>query len=98
MQETTYHIGKYGLMRKQYLQNHRKGLFAILLTSGKLYSHLAEIDQTANDRMELITRQMAEREGVTEQLKVENQMLWVQKINNIRNRVEEIILHELIYS
>jgi hypothetical protein len=98
MQETTYQIGKYGRMRKQYLQTHRKGLFAILLTSGKLHSHLAEIDQTANDRMELITQQTAECEGVTEQLKAENQMLWVQKMNNIRNRSEESILNELIYS
>ena len=98
MQETTYQIGKYGQMRKQYLQNHHKGLFAMLLTSGKLHSHLAEIDQTANDRMELITRQMAESECVTEQLKAENQVLWVQKMNNIRNRAEESILNELIYS
>jgi len=98
MQEITYHIGKYGRMRKQYLQNHRKGLFAILLTSGKLHFHLAEIDQTANERMELIIRQTAESERVTEQLKAENQMLWVQKMNNIRNRAEESILNELIYS
>jgi hypothetical protein len=97
MQEMTYQIGKYGLIRKQYLQTHRKGLFAILLTSGKLHAHLTEIDQTANDRMELITRQTAECEGVNEQLKAESQMLWVQKMNNIRNRAEESIFHELIY-
>jgi hypothetical protein len=66
--------------------------------SGKLNAHLHEIDEAATDRMELISRQMAEREGVTEQLKAENQMLWIQKMNNIHNRVSEIILEELIYS
>jgi DNA-binding CsgD family transcriptional regulator len=66
--------------------------------SGKLNEHLYEIDQTANDRFWLITNQIAKAEGITEQLKVENQMLWVQKMNNIRNRVEEIIKSELIYA
>ncbi|GHU60212.1 hypothetical protein FACS1894171_0770 [Clostridia bacterium] len=66
--------------------------------SGKLNAHLHEIDEAATDRIELISRQMAKAEGVTEQLKSENQMLWVQKMSNIRNRVTEIILEELIYS
>ena len=97
-EQEEYPIGRFGLMRAHYLKNHRKGLYAVLLTSGKLNAHLHEIDQTANDRMELLSRQMAQREGVTEQLKAADQMLWVQKMNSIRNRIEEIILSELIYS
>ena len=95
--EPEYEIGRFGLMRHNYLKNHRKALFAILLTSNKLNKHLHETDQSANDRFDLITTQMAKVEGVTEHLKSENQMLWVQKMNNIRNRVEEIIRDELIY-
>ena len=95
--EPEYEIGRFGLMRRHYLKNHRKALFSTMLMSGKLNAHLAEIDQTANDRFWLITDQMAKTEGVTEQLKAENQMLWVGKVNNIRNRAEEIIREELIY-
>lgn len=97
-EEQNYDIGRFGLMRRSYLKNYRKGLFINLLTSGKLNKHLYEIDQTANERFEFISCQMAKTEGVTEQLKAENQMLWVQKMMNIRNRVEEIIKEELIYS
>ena len=97
LDEPEYEIGRFGLMRRYYLKNHRKGLFANLLMSGKLHEHLYEVDQTANDRMEFISKQMAEREGVTEQLKSENQLLWIQKMTNIRNLVEEIIREELIY-
>ena len=93
-----YEIGRYGQMRRNYLKNHRKVLFTSLQTSNKLNEHLHEIDQTANERFRLITTQMAKSQGITEQLKVENQMLWVQKMNNIRNRVEEIINDELIYA
>ena len=96
--EPEYEIGIYGIMRRNYLKNHRKGLFTALLTTGKLNEHLYEIDQTAISRMELITKQMKEREGVTEQLKLENQLLWIQKSTNIHNRVQEIIRDELIYS
>lgn len=91
-------VGRFGLMRRYYLKEHRKGLFAVLLTSGKLNEHLYEIDQTANQRMESLSQQMAKSEGVTEQLKSENQMMWIQKMTNIRSRVEEIIREELIYS
>ena len=80
------------------MKNHRKALFSTLLMSGKLNEHLHEIDQTANDRLRLITEQMAAAEGVTEQLKAADQMLWVQRMNGIRNRVEEIIKAELIYA
>ena len=96
--EPKYKIGKFGRMRWQYLKNHRKVLFTNLLISGKLNKHLYEIDQTAHDRMELLSKQMAKAEGVTEQLKAENQLLWIQKMNNIRNRIEEIIREELIYN
>jgi len=96
--EEPYDIGRFGLMRRHYLKNHRKGLFSTLLMSGKLNAHLHEIEVAALDRMELLTKQMAEREGVTEQLKAENQLLWIQKMTNIRNRIEEIIREELIYS
>jgi hypothetical protein len=96
--EPQYDIFGWGLRRQHYLKNDRKGLYSQLVMSGKLNAHLHEIDEAATDRMELISRQMAKAEGITEQLKAENQMLWVQKMNNIRNRVSEIILEELIYS
>ena len=97
-EQPEYEIGWFGIMRRNYLKNHQKILFTNLLTSGKLNAHLAEIDQTANDRFWLITKQMAEAEGITEELKACDQMLWVQKMNNIRNRTEEIIREELIYT
>ena len=68
-----------------------------MLLSGKLHQHLAEIDETCEERMELLTRQMAKREGVTETLKASNQMEWVRRMNSIQNRAEEIVLHELVY-
>ena len=76
----------------------RKVLYTELLTSGKLNSYLANINEQATEQMLLFTKQMAEQEGVTEQLKTQDQMLWVQRMNNIRDRVMEIINHELIYA
>jgi hypothetical protein len=96
--EPDYDIGIWGLRRLSFIKNHRKGLYTILLTSEKLSEHLHEIDETAFNRMEQIARQMAVQEGVTETVKAENQLLWIQKMNSIRNRVEEIIREELIYS
>ena len=90
-------IGRFGRERLNYLKNYRRVLYTNLLTSGRLNDHLHETDETANDQIELISRQMAEREGVTEKLKVENGMLWVQMMNGIRNRATEIIRDELIY-
>jgi hypothetical protein len=84
-------------MRRQYLKSHKKALFSSLLMSGKLNEHLYEIDQTANEYLERISKQMAEHEGVTEKLKAESQMEWVGKMNSIRNRVEEFIKADLIY-
>ena len=90
-------IGKYGRMRKRYLKEHRPVLYSNLLLSGKLFQHLAEIDEACEKRMALLTRQMAKREGVTETLKASNQMEWVHRMNSIRSRAEEIVLHELVY-
>ena len=90
-------IGKYGRMRKRYLKEHRPVLFTNLLLSGKLDQHLTEIDRTCAERMDLLTRQMADREAVTEALKAADQMEWVRRMNNIQNRAEEIVLNELVY-
>ena len=90
-------FSKFGRMRKRYLKEHRPVLYTNLLLSGKLFQHLAEIDEACEERMELLTQQMAERESVTEVLKAADQMEWVCRMNSIRSRVEEIILHELIY-
>jgi hypothetical protein len=90
-------IGKYGRMRKHYLKEQHPVLYSELLLSGKLYPHLLEIDESCDGRMELLTCQLAEQEGVTEALKAANQMEWVRRMNSIRNRAEEIVLHELVY-
>ena len=92
-----YSIGKYGRMRKRYLQEHRPILFNTMLLSGKLFQHLSEIDCACKERIELLTRQMAQQEGTTEALKVTNQMEWVRRMNSIYNRAEEIVLNELVY-
>ena len=90
-------LGHYGRMRLNYLQEYRPGLYTRLILSGKLYKHLAEIDQTSRQRMEQIVPRMAQAEGVDEMLKATDQMSWVGRMNNIRRRAEEIILQELIY-
>ena len=90
-------IGKYGQMRKRYLEEHRPALYSSLLLTGKLDQHLAKIEEACEERMELLTRQMASMEGVTEMLKATDQMEWVRRMNSIRNRAEEIVLHELAY-
>ena len=90
-------IGKYGRMRRRYLKEHRPVLYSNLLTAGKLYRHMTEIDQACEKRMELLTHQMAKQEGVNEALKAADQMEWVRRMNSIRKRAEEIILHELIF-
>jgi len=92
-----YTIGRFGRVRLRYLKNHRSRLYTELLTSGMLNAHLHEIDEAANDRLEILTQQMAIAQSVDEQLKAENQMAWVQQMNNIRNKVEEIVMSEVIY-
>jgi hypothetical protein len=89
-------IGIWGLRRRNYLQKHHNGIYIGLLLSGKLNAHLEEIDRTANEIFDLLIKQYAECEGVTEKLKAKNQMEWVRRMNSIRERVEEIINTELI--
>lgn len=91
-------IGVWGQRHLRYLKQHRKVLYTNLLTSGKLNSYLADIDEQAEGMFFRLVKQMAEREGVTEQLKVENQMEWVGRMNNIRNRAMEIVNEEIIYN
>ncbi|MCD7922643.1 MAG: TnpV protein [Clostridiales bacterium] len=97
-EEEAPHYGRYGRMRKAFLKEHRSGLYSSLLLTGKLTAHLNEVDDAANDRMELLVRQMAERQHIDETLKARDQMAWVGAINNIRNAAEEIVLSELIYN
>lgn len=90
-------MGKFGLMRKSYLINHRRGIYLGLLLSGELKKNLLMIQEQAEERFDLLVEQMAKREGVTEQLKMQDQMLWVQRMNSIRARAEEIVREEIIY-
>ena len=90
-------IGHYGRMRKANLEEHRPELYERLLLSGRLYEHLAEIDQTSRRQMEQIISQIAQTEGVDEKLKAKDQMAWIGRMNNIQQRADEIILQELIY-
>ena len=93
-----YQIGKYGRIRRSYLKEHHPILYNSYMLEGTLFKHLAEIDQACNERMEIIVSAMSEQEGVTEALKATDQMEWVRRKNNIRNRAEEIILSELVYA
>lgn len=97
LEEEDLPIGKYGLLRKTYLKEHKHGWYSSLLLTGKLDAHLAEIDRTCTERIELLINQLARREGVTEVLKAADQMEWVRRMNNIRARAEEIVLSELVY-
>lgn len=90
-------IGHWGRLHQSYLKLYRPILYNELILSGRLHTVLADLNEQAADRLGLIIRQMAKAEGVTETLKAENQMLWVQSMNSIRNRAEEIIKAELIY-
>ena len=91
-------LGKYALLRKKYLRQNRRTFFVNLLTSGKLNAHLMETEQTANERMGLLTSQMAAAQGVDEKMKAADQMKWVGLMNNIRQAVEETIYRDLIYA
>ena len=97
-QEPEAPSGKYALLRKKFLKEHRRITYTNLLTSGKLNSHLAEIQQTAQRRMEQMVAQMAKENGVTEELKERDQMKWVGLMNNLQNAAEEVVLAELIYN
>ena len=89
-------IGVWGQRHRRYLKTHRKALYTSLLTSGKLNSYLADIDRQAEEMFSRLVKQLSEKEGVTETLKAENQMLWVQKMNNLKNAAMEIVSNELI--
>ena len=90
-------IGKYGRMHRDYLQEHNPIRFDDLVLEGKLWTYLADLNEQAQDRLQLIIRQMQEEESVNDELKEKNQMAWVQAMNSIHNRAEEIVLHELVY-
>ena len=90
-------IGIWGQRHLRHIKQNRRVLYANLLTSGKLNSYLADIDKQAEEMFSRLVKQIAEREGLTEQLKANNQMEWVQKMNNIRNRATEIVNHDTIY-
>ncbi len=96
--EENEHIGIWGQRHLRYLKQHRRVLYTNLLTSGKLNSHLAEVDKQAEDMFFRVAKQLAEKESVTEKLKAENQMEWVGRMNNIRNRATEIVNSDLIYA
>ena len=91
-------IGLWGQRHKQYLKEHKQFLYTTMLIEGTLNSYLADIDRQAQERLLLLTKQIAEQENVTEQLKADNAMLWVQKMNEIQSRVREIIYSEIIYA
>lgn len=91
-------IGKYGRLRKKYLQEHRSMIYSDMVLSDKLWQHLADVEEQAQQRMDVIIRQMKEAEGVTEELKAKEQMEWVRRMNSIRSRAEEIVLLEIVYS
>ncbi len=97
-EEKEIRLGKWGKIHKDYLKNHKRLMFDIMLTKGTLFHYLAEIDKQAQEMFDRLMEQMTKAEGVTEQLKEENQMEWVCRMNNIRNRAEEVVNNEIIYT
>ena len=91
------HYGKYGMMRKTYLKEHRSAMYSLYMLEGRLTEHLNAVDDEAQERMDILVRQMMEKQGVAEELKARDQMEWVRAANGIRNMAEEIVLNELIY-
>ena len=90
-------IGIWGQRNLRYIRKHKVGLYAELLTTGKLNDYLADLNEQAEEMFSRLVKQLAEKEGVTEAIKAENQMLWVQKMNNLKNAAMEIVSNELIY-
>ena len=91
-------LGKYGIMRQQYLEKNRPGLYTRLILSGRLMEHLQEIDETAHSRLESLMSLLTKQQGVTEELKARDQMAWVGAMNSLKSQAEEMILTELIYA
>ena len=96
-EEEIHTIGIWRRKHQQYLREHRSMVYTDLVLSGKLYSYLADIDTQARNKLDLLVMQLAEKEGINEGLKAQDQLAWVRAMNNIRNRAEEIVLKELIY-
>ena len=94
-EEPTY--GKYGMLRKQFLKDHKTARYQYLLMTGKLTGHLNQVDQDVREKVETLVKQIAEKHGVTEELKMQDQMKWVGLMNNIKVCAEEIVLKEIIY-
>ena len=97
-EEANVRLGKWGMMYKSHLEKHRSALFISLLIKGKLYQHCAEVERQANEMYDILIEQMKESEGVTEDLKEQDQLKWVQMMENIQQRAIEIVCKELIYS
>ena len=97
-QEDDYYIGVWGQRHFRYIQQHKKNLYFDLFVSGRLNAYLAQIDHDAQEMFDLLVRQLAKLEGVTETLKAENQMDWIQRMNDIRNQANEIVNSEIIYT
>ena len=93
----TGNVGKYGRMRARYLKEHKKAEYSLMLIENELTSHLLDIDDICRERVDLLEKQIAEKENINEELKAKNQMEWVARMNNILNRVEEIITNEIIF-
>ena len=91
------HYGKYGMLRRTYLKEHRPAKYSLYMLEDRLTSHLNMVDDEAQDRMETLVSQMMDKQGITEELKARDQMAWVGAVNNIRNAAEEIVLKELVY-
>ena len=96
-EEPEVHLGIWGQRHRRYLKSHRRALYTSLLTSGKLNDYLTDLNEQAEAMFSRLVKQLSEKEGVTEGLKAENQMLWVQRMNNVRNVAMEIVSSELIY-
>lgn len=97
-EEMPLQIGRFGRAHDEYLKRTQRPVYSKFVAEYKLGAYLAQIDEQANSMLELLIRQMAEREGVTEELKVTDQMEWVRRMNSIRNRAEEVVLHDLVYT
>ena len=91
------HYGKYGMLRRTYLKEHRPTMYSLYMLEDRLVEHLNLVDDEAQERMDILVRQMMERQGITEELKAYDHMEWVRAVNNIRNAAEEIVLKELVY-
>ena len=97
-QEEQKPLGKYGMMRRRYLEENRQGLYTRMILNGTLMEHLQEIDETCHRRMNQMIQAMAKAEGITEVLKAKDQLSWVRKMNSLHNCAEEIVIKELVYT